>query len=90
MCRRVFDDAAIAEGYSSSIAALLATDWGRLAELLPLIETHPDFERFVLRHLDETMSLEEDRQIKINARDECPKNATRFCAAVAKRIAASD
>lgn len=81
------DDGAISEGYSSSVAALLATGWGQLGDLLPLIKSHPDFEQFVLKHLDDTMSHDQDAQIQANARAACPKGAEQFCAAVQKRFA---
>jgi hypothetical protein len=81
------DDGAISEGYSSSIATLLATGWDDIGELLPLIKSHPDFERFVLRHLDDTMSRDQDARIQSNVRDACPTNAAQFCAAVRKRFA---
>jgi hypothetical protein len=84
---RKCDDGAISEGYSSSIATLLATGWNGVGELLPLIKSHPDFERFVLRHLDDTMSRDQDVRIHSNVQNSCPTNATQFCAAVQKRFA---
>jgi hypothetical protein len=83
---RKCDDGAISEGYSSSIATLLATGWAEIGGLLPLIKSHPDFERFVLRHLDDTMSRDQDTRIQSNVREACPENAAQFCAAVRKRF----
>jgi hypothetical protein len=84
------DDGAISEGYSASVAALLATGWDHIGELLQLIKSHPNFEQFVLRHIDDTMTRDQDEQIRINARDTCPTNAVQFCAAVQKRFAILD
>lgn len=81
------DDGAISEGYSSSIATLLASDWKNLEALLQLIRSHPDFEKFVLKHLDDTMTQDQDAEIQGNIRTSCPKDGARFCSAVQKRFA---
>ena len=81
------DDGAISEGYSSSIATLLASDWGNLGALLQLIKSHPDFEKFVIKHLDDTMTQDQDTKIQGNIRTSCPKDGARFCVAVQKRFA---
>src|SRR5256885_1725603 len=84
---RKCDDAAISEGYSSAVASLLATHWEQTADLLILFRAHPAFERFVLRHLDDTMTREQDAQIQRNIATACPRDGARFCAAVRKRFA---
>jgi hypothetical protein len=81
------DDGAISEGYSSTIAALLSSGWDHIGELLQLIKLHPGFERFVLRHLDDTMSRDQDTQIQSNVRGKCPTDAAQFCAEITKRFA---
>jgi hypothetical protein len=84
---RKCDDGAISEGYSSAVAALLAAHWEQTADLLKLFRKHPAFERFVLRHLDDTMTREQDAEIQKNALTACPRDGVHFCAAVRKRFA---
>jgi hypothetical protein len=83
---RKCDDAAVSEGYSSVIASLLATHWEQTTDLLDLLRAHPAFERFVLRHLDDTMTREQDAQIQRNVTTACPQKGVQFCAAVGKRF----
>jgi hypothetical protein len=83
---RKCDDAAVSEGYSNAIASLLTTDWGQTTDLLPLLRAHPAFERFVLRHLDDTMTREQDAQIQRNVTTACPREGAHFCAAVRRRF----
>jgi hypothetical protein len=84
---RQCDDGAIAEGYSASIAALLADRWDRVNELLVLSNAHPQFEAFVLRHVDVTMSLDQSKTIQENVRARCPRAGKRLCAAIGKALA---
>ena len=83
---RKCDDAAVSEGYSSTVASLLATHWEQLADLLTLLRAHPAFERFVLLHLDDTMTREQDAQIQRNVATACPRNGAQFCQSVRKRF----
>jgi hypothetical protein len=83
---RQCDDAAISEGYSASISELLAVRWDQLSELLALMDAHPSFRQFVLRHLDATMSLDDATSIERNIRKACPPRGASFCAAVRKRL----
>jgi hypothetical protein len=87
---RSCDDGAISEGYSSSVAALLAFHWDRIADVLPLIRSDSGFRRFVLRHVDDTMSKDQDTKIQSNVRDQCPTAAAHFCADIRKRFAFLD
>src|SRR6266851_7181874 len=50
------DDGAIAEGYSDSVAKLLANHWAEIQDLRKLTLESPEFSNFVLRHIDELMS----------------------------------
>lgn len=81
------DDGAISEGYSSSVATLLADRWDSLEELNTLSRAHPRFQAFVLRHLDETMDQDQDKAIQRNVRDHCPKGAMKLCEAIRARFA---
>jgi hypothetical protein len=84
------DDGAISEGYSSSVAALLANRWDSLEDLMRLIKADGSFETFVLRHVDDTMSRDQDVIIRKNLRQRCPEDAAHFCLALAKRFAELD
>ena len=81
------DDGAVSEGYSNSIALLLANDWSRIAELTNIFAAHPKFRHFVLHHVDELMSQDQAKLIQNNATSHCPKTSSRFCAALVKRLA---
>lgn len=73
------DDGAIAEGYSFSVAAILADRWDEISELAELTEGNRPFRDFVLRHVDETMKGEQNKKIIYNAKNRCPKGAEELC-----------
>ena len=70
------DDGAIAEGYSDSVGRLLARDWKHFATLAKLVATDKKFESFVLRHIDETLPIDELKTIATNAEKSCPGHTT--------------
>jgi hypothetical protein len=80
------DDGGIAEAYSASIASLLANRWPLINDLAALADAHPSFRRFVLKHLDETMTDLENRRIKANITARCTSRGRRVCAAIGKRL----
>jgi hypothetical protein len=82
------DDGAIAEGYSASVAALLADHWETAPTLCRLTREHARFRRFVLAHIDVTMSPEQAKRIRHSAISSCPKGATSFCRAIVGRLSA--
>lgn len=84
------DDGAISEGYSSSIASLLASGWNQIGDLLNLLNTNPSFEKFVLRHIDDAMTRDQDALIRNNVSKRCPQHGTQFCAAVSRRFSELD
>jgi hypothetical protein len=73
------DDGAIAEGYSDAVGKLLADKWQNLGRLIELTKLHKGFQRFVLKHIDSTLSSETLLKISNNARSSCPANAQRLC-----------
>jgi len=73
------DDGAIAEGYSSSIATLLADHWGDIDQLTRLSNPNTAFGKFVVRHVDETMSFDQATKIKKNVAQRCPSGAKKLC-----------
>lgn len=73
------DSGAIGEGYSESVGRLLAKDWVHLERLRILSQRDKGFERFVIRHINETLPLDYLQQIIVNTRQYCPQNARRIC-----------
>ncbi|WP_027485608.1 hypothetical protein [Rhodanobacter sp. OR87] len=80
------DDGAIAEGYSASVADLLANHWADTSKLVTLANTNPDFGRFVLKHVDESMSLDQGKSIRDSATNNCSAGARKLCRAILKRF----
>jgi hypothetical protein len=76
---RQCDDGGIAEGYSDAVAILLTEHWPEVTALSKLVQTNPEFERFVLLHVDSLMSPEQGKMIIDNARDRCPAGAEKLC-----------
>jgi hypothetical protein len=80
------DDGSVAEAWSDFVATLLAERWETLPDLYALTKAHRSFGKFVLRHLDETMTLEQAKTIKHNAKDSCPAVARAFCDRILRRM----
>jgi hypothetical protein len=80
------DDGAVAEVFSSSVALLLAEHWDAIDKLTDLAKAHPSFGRFVLRHIDVTMSLSQAETIRGNATDRCPEASKGTCERILKRM----
>jgi hypothetical protein len=76
---RQCDDGAVGEGYSDKIVILLTEDWPTVRALSKLGRTSPEFERFVLWHVDGLMSPVQGRIIIDNARNRCPAGAKNLC-----------
>jgi hypothetical protein len=77
------DDAAIAEGFSEAVARLLADKWSELRQFQALAVKEPEFEKFVLRHIDDTVTLEDRKKIHVLSTTHCPTVARNLCAAIA-------
>jgi len=80
------DDGAIAEGYSASVAYLLASRWTDIETLVRLSNANPYFRRFVINHIDETMNMDQGKSIKKNAATKCPSKAKHLCVAIQQRF----
>jgi hypothetical protein len=81
------DDGAIGEGWSDTVVRLLTKEWSTLLALVQIVAKDREFERFVLKHVDELMSPDQARQIVANARTKCPRNARRLCRELELRAA---
>jgi hypothetical protein len=80
------DDGSVAEVFSNSTALLLSGHWDAVGELTKLVKAHPSFGKFVLRHTDVTMSLDQAESIKGNARDRCPADSKDLCERILHRM----
>jgi hypothetical protein len=72
------DNAEADEGYSESIARILADHWSTLPRLAQLIDKDKSFARFV--GLDATMDMRDVAKIRQNAITRCPVGLTKLCA----------
>jgi hypothetical protein len=76
---RQCDDGAVAEGYSESVARILADHWNTLPRLANLAEKDAAFQEFVLKHVDVTVNKDDVERIKKNADTKCPTGLRRIC-----------
>jgi hypothetical protein len=76
------DDGEIAEGFSENVAQLLLKQWTHLDALNSLIARDKSFEKFVLRHIDATLSEGELRAIADSSRKRCPTREAQLCHSV--------
>jgi len=74
------DDGGIAEGVSDAVAKLLANHWDSISEFVKLASNDKKFEKFVIRHVDETIDWGHDAPlINENARLRCPSSSAQLC-----------
>lgn len=73
------DDGAVGEGFSESVTILLADHWASVDELRLMVRSDPNFRRFVLRHVDESVPEERLKAIARNAGNRCPRNLKMLC-----------
>ena len=79
------DDGAIAEGYSESVARILADHWNTLPRLAELAGKDAGFRTFVIKHLDATLNTDDLERIKKNATTRCPSALGKTCKDLAKQ-----
>ena len=77
------DDGAIAAGFSDQIVHLLSRDWGSLQQAQGLFKKDPDFEQFVLNHIDPSADESDLVVLSRLARDQCPSGAGKLCSQIA-------
>ena len=80
------DDAAIGEGYSSSVERLLVDRWQDFDRVATLTKTNKAFQVFVLRHIDALWSPANALTVSRNARQHCPAVDKHLCALIIKKI----
>jgi hypothetical protein len=84
------DDGSIGEGVSDAIAKLLANKWSSFGEFARLANKDKEFEKFVLRHVDETIDWSQDAPaIHQNALTRCPNDFKGLCKALIARTTPS-
>lgn len=79
------DGAAVTKAFSTSVARLLADQWNAIDKLNRLARAHPKFGKFVLRHIDSTMTPDQVNTVSQNASGRCPAGAQAFCASIITR-----
>ena len=83
---RICDDGAVARNLSTSVAALLVTQWTSITGVTRLAARTPKFRAFVLRHIDSSMSAAQAQLVLRNAAANCPHGQRRLCNAIAARV----
>src|SRR6267143_5984162 len=83
------DDGAIAEGYSESVAKVLAKYWKHLDAFAKLASRDSDFEKFVLRRIDETADTDDLKAIVKNAKLRCPSGKETLCKSLERKARSS-
>jgi hypothetical protein len=80
------DDGAIGEGWDDSVTRLLAYDWKHYGLFVQLAGKDRAFERFVLRHLNGTGTLDDAWKVRTNARNACPAEGRALCGKIDKTL----
>jgi hypothetical protein len=83
------DDGSVGEGISDAVAKLLANRWDHFRDFVKLASNNKEFEKFVVRHVDETIDWSHDApKINKNARLHCPSNSSGLCRALIEQTTA--
>lgn len=80
------DDGSISEGLSDIISIQFSNHWNNIVQLNQLLKNNSDFEKFVLRHIDETIPSKRLINIKVNAVSSCPADISRICKIITDRV----
>lgn len=73
------DDGFIGENYSESVARILVDRWSTLPRLASLARENVDFQRFVLKHVDATLDMNDVKKIRTRAITQCPEGLHGLC-----------
>ena len=73
------DDGLFAQAHSELIVQTLASGWGRLGDLSALAQEHPEFKRFVFRHVNARSSKADLQTVLTYATIRCPRGQAAFC-----------
>lgn len=83
---RQCDSGGVAEATDDKIVQLLATHWETLHELADQVQKHPQFLRYVLRHLNQLRTSEQFDYLMRQSKDACPTNARAVCNAITAKL----
>jgi hypothetical protein len=86
---RQCDDGAVGEGYSESVARILSDRWNTLPELGRLAGKDSQFRAFVIGHVDATLTMDDVRKIRKNAKTQCLMGLRTVCNDLAKQADAA-
>jgi hypothetical protein len=79
------DEGAIGEGYSESVARILADHWSSLPRFDQLAGEDAPFREFVIRHLDATLNAQDVERIRAKATTHCPPGLRKTCTDLIKQ-----
>jgi len=79
------DDGAIAEQFSDRVEMLLTNRWPSVREFFDLAASEPEFEKFILNHIDVTTSEKGLSDIAFNATRRCPHEVQALCEKIATK-----
>jgi hypothetical protein len=83
------DDGAVGEGFSESVARILADHWDTLPRLAAITKKDLAFRRFVMRHIDATLDPKDVEKIGEKANRECPTGLGSICNQILKQADAA-
>jgi hypothetical protein len=83
------DDGSIAEGYSESVARILADHWDTVRRLAKLATWDAGFRSFVLRHIDATLDVKDVEKIAARTQNSCPQDLHLLCSDLKRRTDAA-
>ena len=86
---RQCDDGGTAEGISEAVARNLVDRWETLPRLAQLGKQSPEFRRFVLKHVDETLDGNDLNKIRTSAATKCPTGLGVLCENLRKQTGSS-
>ena len=72
------DDGAISEGFSDSVANLLTNHWGDIGKLSLILNSDPDYRRFIVKHVDMLITEQQFLLIEKNV-NSCRNEMKAFC-----------
>ncbi|MDY1037892.1 hypothetical protein [Lelliottia sp. CFBP8978] len=73
------DEGYLAEGVSTAVSVLLARHWEDFPQLLQVEKNNPDFEKWMLKHINTTANGEDIELIIKNSSMRCPQGETLIC-----------
>jgi hypothetical protein len=73
------DDGAVAEGFSESVARILADHWNTLPRFVQIADKDAAFRAFVIKHLDPTLNMDDVEKIRQDALTHCPIGLQTTC-----------